>query len=149
MEKIKCNKCGIEKPVSEFPLKYMKDGKRKYRCTCKDCKKKNKVSLEEYKLTIGTLTIEEKKNIVKNYALKHKYGITLKQYEEMYSDQQGLCKICGTYHNTLCVDHCHDSGEVRGLLCNGCNKALGLFKDNSTILGRAILYLKQTRTDKN
>ena len=61
---------------------------------------------------------------------KKLYGITVDRYEEMAMEQNGLCLICGKQpkENRLCVDHCHTSGDVRGLLCHPCNLALGRFE---------------------
>jgi hypothetical protein len=83
----------------------------------------------------------------KHNDLKKNYGITLVEYDEMLERQHGCCAICGTPQEDctgarLCIDHCHDSGAVRGLLCHPCNRALGLFKDDPTRLRVAIAYLK-------
>jgi len=72
------------------------------------------------------------------------YGIEWEQFEEMWEDQDESCAICKTpFKDTseACVDHSHDTGEVRGLLCNQCNNGLGRFMDNITILQSAITYL--------
>lgn len=78
------------------------------------------------------------------------YGLTLRDYEEMFEKQAGLCAICdrkgftmAKHHKlTLVVDHCHATGNVRGLLCHNCNRALGLLQDSTESLKRAIGYLK-------
>ena len=83
----------------------------------------------------------------RNTRLKQ-YGITADQYDEMYTNQKGCCKICGM-HSTevhqekefLSVDHCHNTGQVRGLLCDSCNLGLGKFYDSITNLENAIKYL--------
>ncbi len=74
-----------------------------------------------------------------------KYGIVLDDYERMFEKQQGLCKIC---HNppktrTLAVDHDHQTGRVRGLLCNPCNLLLGCVQDQVERLQAAIRYLNE------
>ena len=78
---------------------------------------------------------------------KNKYGITISDYDLMFLEQDGVCKICSkaepTYTN-LAVDHCHTTGKVRGLLCTPCNKALGLFEDKQDLLLNAISYLKSS-----
>jgi transcription elongation factor Elf1 len=77
--------------------------------------------------------------------VKAMYGITSEEYKQMYEAQDGKCKICNTAPTTkrgLNVDHCHVSGKVRGLLCHGCNTALGSFKDDPTLLMNAIEYLR-------
>lgn len=89
----------------------------------------------------------------KSYALKSSYGITLQIYDEMYLAQKGLCKICLEQKNsytdecgrtaTLHVDHNHDTGKVRGLLCHKCNIALGGFNDSIDLLEKASIYLRR------
>jgi hypothetical protein len=71
-----------------------------------------------------------------------KYKITFEQRKEMEKSQEGRCLICKT-HAKLCVDHCHKSLKVRGLLCRSCNLGLGYFKDNCSFLSEAILYLNK------
>jgi hypothetical protein len=86
------------------------------------------------------------------------YGIEPEEYRAFMAAQGGKCAICGyeslPWDDTqrrsrgmktpgLHVDHCHDSGRVRGLLCGACNTALGSFKDDSEILAKAIEYLKK------
>lgn len=74
----------------------------------------------------------------KRYRLKSKFGITLEQYEELKQLQNNKCAICDRVETTkyyttgkikeLCVDHCHKSGKVRGLLCRACNYRLGWYE---------------------
>jgi len=89
---------------------------------------------------------KKKSRFIKNY------GITIERYEEMYSEQWGMCPICGSLKDSsftprkktsevLCVDHCHNSGKVRGLLCSKCNTVLGLMNDNPNFLRNAADYL--------
>ena len=87
----------------------------------------------------------------KNSKLKQNYGITLEQYNQMFAEQKGLCAICGKKETTknqyglrqLSVDHNHNTGQVRSLLCSNCNLLLGCAKDNKEILIKAILYLSK------
>ena len=79
-----------------------------------------------------------------------RYGMTPPEYEAMLEAQGGLCAICeqpetskrGGVVRRLAVDHCHETGEVRGLLCNNCNRALGMFGDSPATLAGAIAYLE-------
>ena len=81
----------------------------------------------------------------KNTKLKVAYGIDLDIFQNMFTKQGNKCAICFT---TLfdkfrpSVDHCHKTGKIRGLLCNNCNRAIGLLKDDIGILYAAIRYLK-------
>lgn len=88
----------------------------------------------------------------RNNRLLREHNISIEQYEEMLSGQNGVCAICfnpekqirkGIINQRgLVVDHDHNTGNVRGLLCYPCNMALGLAKDDKHILARMILYLK-------
>lgn len=75
-----------------------------------------------------------------------KYGLTEQQYNTMVDEQQGLCKICKTFPERLVIDHCHETGEVRGLLCHYCNVGLGWFRDSTDSLKSAIKYLNSTES---
>lgn len=82
---------------------------------------------------------------VRNTKLKKMFGITLDQYEAMVAAQGGVCAICGGTHkdgSALCVDHCHGTDRIRGLLCHRCNRAIGFFEDNADLMARAIAYLR-------
>ena len=76
----------------------------------------------------------------KNFLLMRRYGIDEVQLNRLLEAQRGLCAICEE-QPAQHVDHCHDSGKVRGLLCFNCNGALGRFEDDPEILKRAIEYL--------
>jgi len=74
------------------------------------------------------------------------YGITGEEFRKMVDLQGGVCRICnGKQKNnrSLAVDHCHETGKNRGLLCNRCNMGLGYFKDDATLMLLAIEYLKK------
>lgn len=78
------------------------------------------------------------------------YGISRSKVEEMLKSQNGKCRVCyielvlgGRTKNSACVDHDHTTGKVRGILCNHCNRGLGMFFDNQLLLYKAIEYLKE------
>jgi DNA-directed RNA polymerase subunit RPC12/RpoP len=85
--------------------------------------------------------------------LKNKYGLSVEQYDSMLKEQGGVCAICKQKEtivsnkkggvDSLRVDHCHKSSQVRGLLCQNCNFGLGHFKDNIMLLKTAIDYLNR------
>ena len=85
----------------------------------------------------------------REYSLKTKFGMTKDQYRKMVRDQDGKCLICMTHEDdlpeSLAVDHCHTTGNIRGLLCRACNMSLGGFRDNTTFLVRGIIYLNKTK----
>lgn len=80
--------------------------------------------------------------------LQSQYGITEEQYFQLLSIQNNSCAICKTNKPTgrwkvFAVDHCHTTGQVRGLLCNECNRGIGLLKDSSDLLLAAVEYLEK------
>jgi len=79
--------------------------------------------------------------------MRRSYGITLEEYDVMYEQQKGVCAICSLPQTgraeRLCVDHNHETGKVRGLLCSHCNRGIGLLKDDYRILNRAASYLRE------
>lgn len=86
--------------------------------------------------------------------LKSKYNLSYEQYEDMYKEQGGKCYTCSVPisieaklngHDTACVDHCHTTGKIRGLLCNHCNRAIGLLKENIETLSNIINYLRNAQ----
>lgn len=88
---------------------------------------------------------EKVRRIERNSYLKAQYGITLEDYDDLL-DQQSLCcplcDCCLIYVANVSVDHCHETGKVRGILCGKCNKALGLVADNAQTLERMIEYVR-------
>ncbi len=85
----------------------------------------------------------------RNQWLKDIYNITLHDWNNMFSDQNGCCAICSTHQTEmkkiLCVDHNHDTGCIRGLLCHNCNSGLGSFKDSIFNIEKVISYLEKER----
>lgn len=76
-----------------------------------------------------------------------KFGITLDEFNQLLKDQDGKCAICGYSDRSNpnffpVVDHDHETGKVRGLLCMNCNQAIGKFKDDLNIIKSAISYLE-------
>jgi len=131
----KCRTCGEMLPLDEFHRTKKKsnpDGRINY---CKDCRAKTD----------------------RRSHLKRRFGITPEDYESMLEGQGGGCAICGRFdglhyqgdrirrvngQTRFAVDHCHETGVVRGLLCMNCNTAIGCFKDSISILEKAIKYLQ-------
>lgn len=151
----KCLGCGETKETSEFHKdKSRKTGLRERckTCRCKydeevlkkcvSCKKAFKVSGNSKAQKYCSAECQQ-------YFLK--YGISGSEYKKMQKEQNNRCWICGETETTkdsrtgkfykLAVDHCHETGNVRGLLCNKCNNGLGCFMDKKELLSKAIDYL--------
>lgn len=140
----RCSGCGDTKPRDCFGVR--SDG-RNLRSRCRSCET---AALRDY-----TKREPDKwRETQRRKDLKLKYGITPERYDEILIEQAGVCAICGTENpgakrRYFCVDHDHDCCPetpscgrcVRGLLCNRCNKALGLFDDNPDLLLDAAEYL--------
>ena len=75
-----------------------------------------------------------------NFLLRLRYGISEDELEMLMVEQGGLCAIC-RIHPAEHVDHCHETGRVRGLLCFNCNGALGRLEEDTSVMERAIEYL--------
>lgn len=124
-----CSMCKKEKSWTEYYPR--KDRSGGITAGCKECLK---VSRDKYK------------DRAKEVRRWRDFKITPKEYNTMFLEQEGKCCICGKeehemQQNSLCVDHCHKTDKVRGLLCHSCNVGLGRFKDNIEYLKNAINYL--------
>lgn len=122
-----CGKCKETKPLSEFNRdKRRKDGRQSW---CRAC-------MSAYNKTYS-----------RSHWLQYMYGLTLEEYNDILEAQGGSCAICGKTPEEggrpLLVDHDHKTGEIRGLLCDGCNTALGYFEDSSGWRELAIKYLQK------
>lgn len=128
----KCSKCKNILPINMFS-KSINAIKGHY-SHCKNCRAKVH---KDYQKT-------EKSKKAK---LKKLYGLTPENFYNMVKSQNGFCKICDNVLNPqigdICVDHCHITGFVRGILCRRCNTGLGMFKDNIKSLKNAIIYLEK------
>lgn len=103
----------------------------------------------EYTKAYKERNVEKTRAYEKKRGWLRRYGLTPEKYEEMLLEQQGCCKICkrhgDEFKKGLCIDHAHDSGKVRGLLCTNCNTALGLLKENKDLFQKAVEYLSESR----
>lgn len=134
----KCPSCNKKLNLSEFPVdKQRKDG---YGAYCKLCRKQINKKWRE--------SNPEKYRISRlNTRRRIEYGLDPEKFEEMLKGQNYLCAICNInidYNSHL--DHCHETGKVRGILCRSCNLGLGNFSDNIDKLRAAIIYLEKIIT---
>ncbi|MDX2525049.1 endonuclease VII domain-containing protein [Streptomyces europaeiscabiei] len=113
----RCPDCGEVKPHTVWERnKASSDGWASY---CRECRaERNRVSY-----------------------FKRKYGLTPVELDAMVAAQQGICCIC-LAAPAVHVDHCHETGRVRGVLCFSCNAALGQFKDRPDVIRRAATYVE-------
>ena len=130
-----CTTCKAEKDINEFYLRGGNYSPNSRKSKCKECDKKRVAE-----------TYWKDPSIYQNNHLKRNYGITLNEYNQMLVEQGHRCKTCGTTepggkHGKFMVDHSHNTGEVRGLLCKSCNIALGEVGDNIQTLEAMIKYL--------
>lgn len=125
----KCPDCGEHKPPEAFSRHpNTADRKQPY---CKPCTKERQ---REIAIRLHGDT--------RHYHLKSRYGVTAREINEMSERQGGLCAICREDAANQ-VDHDHQTKEIRGLLCDGCNGGLGAFEDDPDLIQRAIDYLEK------
>lgn len=138
----RCSKCKQTKPVGNFDLDCQKrDG---LRSACKACRS---AYAQGYNSTArGKASMRQRQ-------LKHHYGITQDDYDLLLAQQDGRCAVCGMLPNgkpqtngaILHVDHNHATGQVRSLLCQDCNQAIGLLKEDPALFDAAKRYVLQGR----
>lgn len=130
-----CTKCAADKPTSEFQPVPPQRNKRLFDSWCKACHR------------AGTKAWQ-KRNPAKRAAQKRRskirqYNLDPAVYDRLVFDAEGRCAIClAVPTRGLDVDHDHETGAVRGLLCNRCNKVLGIMKDSPTLLRACAAYLE-------
>ena len=147
-----CSHCSLEKSDEDFY--WHKNGGRKS-SMCKNCyiqsRKDYNSEWREQNADYIKESAAKKYNSEKRLEIHYKkeYDITLSDYDKMYAYQDGKCAIChGTDTKTpkngrFCVDHDHDTGKVRGLLCASCNRGIGLLKDDPETVLSAYKYLME------
>ena len=127
---------------------YREKNRGKIRAYQKAWEEKNKENIRARK----KIYRENNKDKMRNRDLKRNFGISLHEYDLMLTEQKGKCACCGTHQNeltrNLAVDHDHDTGLIRGLLCGKCNTAIGKLGDNIEGLMRALNYLEKHELTK-
>jgi len=116
-----CRLCKETKPVTDFtPNIIRENGYVSIESRCNECRKPIKASLRRQTV----------------------YGLSDQEFKEMKDAQGNRCLICtNEFTKTPHIDHCHDTGKVRGLLCGDCNTGIGLLREDVANLHRAITYL--------
>jgi hypothetical protein len=120
-----------------------------YKDRCNKYKLKNKQKCKKY------MDNWRKENgfTIRKWYLKYHYGISTEDYNKLFIKQEGKCKICGKHQSELkvplCVDHCHHTNMVRGLLCTKCNAGLGNYNDDIILFQNAVNYLNSFKNPDN
>jgi len=146
MQHKQCIHCSSNKPLSDYYRDSRKlDG---YQNTCKVCISGKEKLAYKRKKEANKL----RSRSMRNAQIKRHYNVSIEDIEILYKHQKGLCSICKApiilyggieeKYKIACVDHNHDTGKVRGLLCNKCNRGLGFFNDNLEKLKEAVNYLE-------
>ena len=139
-EKRKCSKCGETKLLQDFHKNRANVGGLRY-----ECKACHKAYQKRYNKSAKGAEIK------KNNERKLRYGVDNAWVEEQKARQGGICPICEMDldkprgERGFCIDHDHDTGEIRGLLCNSCNRGLGFLSDNPDRTHRATKYLDDNK----
>ena len=148
-----CNRCRITQSLSSFPLRKDtgKYGATCHKCLYKDAKIVRQTPEGKKKRSDAQRKVQDPLR-QKDYHLKSSFGISLAEFNDMVDNQNNVCAICKKSETakdarsgklkSLHVDHDHETGMVRGLLCTRCNIALGLVRDDRTILGNMMEYLE-------
>lgn len=133
----------------EYNKTYREENKEKIKELNKKYRETHKEEIKKYRKKYE----ESHKIDTRKSNLKCKFGMTLDDYNKKLKEQKYVCAICGQKETAidsrynkiklLAVDHNHETGQIRELLCNKCNHGLGCFKDNIDILNNAIKYLKE------
>jgi hypothetical protein len=145
--------------IAASKKKYRENNKEQIAVSKKKWKENNKEHISSYEKEYRENNKEQIATYMKEYirkpdtpAIRRKwrYGISSEDYDTMLEEQDNKCKICfmefntdDTKATTPCVDHCHTTDKVRGLLCPLCNRGLGQFKEDIKVLTKAINYLEE------
>jgi hypothetical protein len=133
-----CAKCKIEYPLENFHKDSRKNSSVRSYCT--SC---TTAYHREYMRKFRKEKPEKAKQSERKRCLKYRYGISIEGYEKLLKEQKGGCAICNKFPNgrRLSIDHNHETGVIRGLLCDRCNTALGLLREDINIVKNLEGYL--------
>ena len=165
----RCLRCGLTKPVDQFHLRRTRGDGLQTRCkkcvsqvhrewrertgyscvrpVCPSCKclKKNPKAGYCGDCTKARNLVPARRRAIQERYFRTTYGIDYWDWALLFNSQDGKCAGCGArlrFDETTCVDHAHETGRVRGLLCRDCNLCLGNVRDNPGTLKRLVAYLE-------
>lgn len=128
----RCSRCKRDLPVEAF---YVSPSQHSgYSGLCKECAR-------EYQRNYSP----EKKAKFRATRAAKQYGITVEEFLVLQESAQDGCLLCRRSEVRMTVDHCHESDQVRGYICAGCNLGLGYFQDDPEALRRAAAYIEASR----
>lgn len=152
---IVCTKCGEEKPLDLFYKNKSKvnDIEKWCKVCCNTNVREWRKLNRERKNELERIRRKNNPDATKNSRFKYLYGISINDYEMLFDKQNGRCAICNEIETSLsngqiralAVDHDHITGQVRGLLCDRCNRGIGYLRDDPDILRAAIYYLEHIK----
>ena len=166
-----CTHCHNDLPIKSFRTFKSKTGNINCKSYCKQCD--NKLREKNRKINGENETRKEKRangsqarskiryqkevmsglpTTPQRITWLKKYGLTIEDFESLEKQSNNRCYICGEEETRLvskklCVDHCHKTGKVRGLLCNRCNRTLGFLKDDIDLMLTMIGYIRHHQTE--
>lgn len=136
----KCNKCKLEKPLKHYTKNSLqRDG------LCPTCRECYRIYANNY------IQRKDREEPGKRWdgVIQARYGISIEQYKALLVEQGGGCALCGSPDprnrnvQHFCIDHDHQTKEVRGLLCYRCNRGIGLLQDDPEVLAKGVEYLRR------
>lgn len=136
-----CKDCETELDITNSVYQGIRRSAR-----CHDCFRKYNNEWYKNRHEANPELYKEYKNYLINYNYTKKYGLTTEQYNKLVELQLGGCAICKQpckVKDKLSVDHNHETNKIRGLLCQNCNVALGLLKEDENIIWNLLDYLKE------
>ena len=159
---IRCRQCKLERNARydathrekrvEISSKWTQENRELANAWYREDRKKNPDKYRE----IAKRSYEKNKKQKNEYQVKRMYGIEAEQYYKMYEDQQNRCAICNQLETRksrtpgqlarLTLDHNHETGQIRGLLCHSCNTGIGKFRESEDLFRLAIAYLERYKT---
>jgi Recombination endonuclease VII len=130
--------------VKEYQRKYVQEHKEEHNARGRDWKRKNKDKVNALARQYYSKHPQYFSAKRRAQRLRTSYGLSVAEFDALVEKQNKCCAICEKeFERTPQVDHDHKTGKVRGLLCIKCNRALGLFADDSNVLKNAITYLEK------